>query len=142
MFVAPSEQAAAGRLDVGPVTGIDCDPGPVGLWTLEGLLSGRSFDDVLTEQPEPVAMFNEGQKLVLALSTQLRDDLAGMSGWRAAGVARRWSKTDEVRAERLQSTQVKQLTRDLSQLARTAKKGNERIYMWVDVDERALFPNA
>ncbi|PHJ93837.1 hypothetical protein, partial [Nostoc linckia] len=142
VFAAPSEQAAAGCLDVGPASGIDCDPGPVGLWTLQGFLSRRSFDDVLAEQPEPVAMFNEGQKLVLALSTDLRDDLAGMRGWRAARVARRWSKTDEVRAERLRSTQVKQLTRDLSLLARTAKKDNEQIYLWVDVSERALFPSA
>lgn len=141
MFAAPSEQAAAGFLDVGPATGIDCDPGPVGLWTLEALLSRRSFDDVLDEQPEPVAMFNEGQKLVLALSTHLRDNLAGMRGWRAAGVARRWAKTDEVRAERLRSTQVKQLTRDLSHLAHAAKEDNEQIYLWVDVEERALFPN-
>lgn len=139
VFAADDDDVAAVQLDAGPSTGVWCDPGPVGLWNLEAILSNRSFAEVLAEQKEPVAMFNDGQRLVFALSTRLRDDLALLKGWRAHRVVRRWARSDEVRAERLAPTAVSRLMFELHELARDSVKAQRGLYLWVDVDERALF---
>lgn len=139
VFTAEDDVTAAEHLDAGPLKGVTCDPGPVGLWSLEAMLMRRDFDDVLSEQGEPIAMVNEGQRIVLALNMQLRDRLAGLRGWRAQRVARRWARTDEVRAERLGSAAVSRLVFELSELARGAAGRGHGLYLWVDVDERALF---
>ncbi|WP_162564209.1 MULTISPECIES: hypothetical protein [Microbacterium] len=139
VFVAPDDDVAAGLLHPGPPEGVVCDPGPVGLWSLEALLAGRPYAEVAAEQPEPVALFHGGQRFVLPLSTALRDQLASVRGWRASRVARGWARTDEVRAERLTRADTHKLLYRLHLCASTAANSDSRLYLWVDVDERALF---
>jgi hypothetical protein len=138
VFAALNDESAATLLHSGPRGGIKCDPGPVGLLNLEAIVTKRAFDEVLPEQREPVAIFNDGQRLVLGLNRRLRNELARLR-WRAPSVVGRWGRSDEVRAEGLLPAQVQHLVLELCRLARGAVKDDRRLYMWVDVDERALF---
>ena len=139
VFVAPDADAAADCLHSGPADGAVCDPGPVGLWNLEAIFTRRSYQDVAAEQPGPVALFNGGQRFVLPLSAELRDQLARVGGWRASRVAGRWARTEEVRAERLRRADTHKLIYRLHLHARKAVDRDGGLYLWVDVDERALF---
>ena len=139
VFTEPSEAAAAGLLHSGPTSGIVCDPGPVGLWHLEAILTRRAYDEVAQAQPDPVAIFNGGQRFVLPLTTALRDRLAALRGWRALVAALAWARTDEVRAERLSRQDAHKLLYHLHLVASEAERLETLLYLWVDVDERAMF---
>lgn len=134
VFRDVDDTVAASRLDSGPDTGVVCDPGPVGLWALESILTGRDPGTVRRNSPDPVAIRNQGQRVVLPLSDALRDALARQVGLRGALTAARWSKTDEVRLEGLTRHSTRELLRRLRALARTASSDGSHLYLWIDVD--------
>ncbi|MDT0188637.1 hypothetical protein Q9S36_51495, partial [Microbacterium sp. ARD31] len=88
-----------------------------------------------------VAIFNGGQRVVLPLSPLLQTELARLRGWRGIRVVGRWARSDEVRAERLTTADTHALVLNLRRLARDATAQGDQLYMWIDVDERALFVN-
>lgn len=134
VFAAPDDARAGAVLELGPESGVVCDPGPVGLWQLESILTGRDFKDVMRGAPDPVEVVDEGRQVVLPLGDTLRDQLVsrrGLRGWETGG---RWAGTGEVRAEGLTKAATHHLLRDLRALARTAQKQREHLYLWIDVD--------
>jgi hypothetical protein len=134
VFRDVDDTVAASRLDTGPDTGVICDPGPVGLWALESILTGRDLGAVRRDSPDPVAIRDQGQRVVLPLSDALRDTLARQVGLRGALTAVRWSKTDEVRLEGLTRSTTRELLRRLRALARVAQSDRTHLYLWIDVD--------
>lgn len=134
VFREVDDTVAAGRLDSGPDTGVVCDPGPVGLWTLESILTGRDPGAVRRDSPDPVAIRNQGQRVVLPLTDAFRDMLARQVGLRGGLTAARWSKTDEVRLEGLTRPSTRELLRRLQALARAAMSDGSHLYLWIDVD--------
>jgi hypothetical protein len=139
VFTAASDEKAASVLHTGPGESVVCDPGLVGLETLETILTGRSSAEVTNGYQEPLALFNGGQRFVIRLSDDLTTGLADLRGFRAVRVLRTWARSDEVRAERLRGHAVFELLNGLQGLARSALEEDAGCYLWVDVDERALF---
>jgi hypothetical protein len=134
VFREVDDTVAASRLDSGPDTGVICDPGPVGLWALESILTSRDPGAVRRGSPDPVAIRNQGQRVVLPLSDALRDTLARQVGLRGTLTAARWSRTDEVRLEGLTRPSTRELLRRLRGLARAAQSDRSHLYLWIDVD--------
>ncbi|MFD6443863.1 hypothetical protein ACFWEJ_02100 [Promicromonospora sp. NPDC060204] len=134
VFAEADDVQAVGRLHTGPDSGVVCDPGPVGLWRLEAMLTGRDHRSVMRSAPDPVAVFEQGQRVVLPLGDQARDALARQSGVRGLIAASRWSRTDEVRLERLTGAATGALLRELTSLARSAQAEQKHLYLWIDVD--------
>jgi hypothetical protein len=138
VFAAPDDARARAVLKRGPDCGVVCDPGPVGLWQLESILTGCDFKDVMRGAPDPVEVVDEGRQVVLPLGDTLRDQLAKRHGLRGWETRARWARTDEVRAEGLTKTATRHLLGDLRTLARTAQKQQEHLYLWIDVDPIVL----
>lgn len=134
VFAAPDDARAGAVLEHGPQSGVVCDPGPVGLWHLESILTGRDFKDVMRGAPDPVEVVDEGRQVVLPLGDTLRDQLARRHGLRGWETGARWAGTDEVRAEGLTKTATRNLLRDLRALARTAQGQQGHLYLWINVD--------
>ena len=134
VFAAPDDARAGGVLERGPESGVVCDPGPVGLWQLEAILTGRDFKDVMRDAPDPVEVVDEGRQVVLPLGDTLRDQLVRRHGLRRWQTGARWAGTDEVRAEGLTKAATRHLLRGLRTLARTTQKQQEHLYLWIDVD--------
>lgn len=138
LFRRAIEQAPALRddapqlvFDTVSVEGIDP---VVQLGTLEELLTGRPYDDIV-EDPrsgQAVATRNGGERLVLTLTESVTTALAEAGNDRLSGVAVPWSQTEgfwgagdpEVLAGFLG---------DLSGLARRARDRDQRLYCWVCV---------
>lgn len=134
VFAAPDDTHAGAVLERGPESGVVCDPGPVGLWQLESILTDRDFKDVMRGAPDPVEVVDEGRQVVLPLGDTLRDQLTRRHGLRWWETAARWAGTGEVRAEGLTKTATRHLLRDLRTLARTAQKQQGHLYLWINVD--------
>lgn len=134
VFAAPDDARAGTALERGPKNGVVCDPGPVGLWQLESILTGRDFNDVMMGAPDPVEVVEDGRQVVLPLGDTFRDQLVGCHGLHGWIAGARWAGTDEVRAEGLTKTVTRHLLHDLRTLARTAQNRQEHLYLWIDVD--------
>jgi hypothetical protein len=63
LFSAPDDAQAIAVLESGPEAGVVCDPGPVGLWKLESILTGRDFRDVKRDAPDPVVVVDRGRRV-------------------------------------------------------------------------------
>ncbi|MFC6715652.1 hypothetical protein [Branchiibius cervicis] len=101
--------------------------------TLEGLLTGRSVDDILESLPEaPVAIRDGGERLVLQVSGGLIDVLAQSTPERLAEVAVLWSQTEEFWGQG-DPEFLRDLLGELAQLARHARAEGEVVYCWVCV---------
>jgi hypothetical protein len=112
----------------------------VQLGTLEELLTGRSFDDILADHlgEEPLASRKDGSRLVVALNEEIRNSLAAATPERLAEVVIPWSQTEEYTKglngedEEL----VSMLAADLGELAALARRAHDRgdrLYCWIDM---------
>ncbi|MFD9699969.1 hypothetical protein [Lentzea sp. NPDC059081] len=135
-FSAPSDEVAAEAIADGPLQRFptvetkSLDPAVV-MGQLEGLLTGRSWDDV-REDPQwaqGLAIEHDGEVLVLAVTDGLRDALA------AAGdldeVAVRWAGIEEL--DGFEPAVLAETLRDLKALAVEAVKNGEQLYCWACV---------
>lgn len=105
----------------------------VQMGTLEALLTGRTFDEVLeSARRDPVALRDGGERLVLRLNDPLADALATASDDRLAEVAGPWSRTDEFWGDADPATLASFLL-DLAALARGGRERGEALYCWVSV---------
>ena len=104
----------------------------VHLGTLEELLTGRTFDEVLDDGPtSPVADRNGGEELVLRLTDELARALAEASDSRLDEVAVLWSQTDEL--EGADPADLATFARGLSVLARRARDEGGHVYCWLSL---------
>lgn len=139
-FSAADDQAAATALDLGPAglqkafdvlstTGIDP---AVQIGTLEELLTGRSFDDILQDPraSEPLGpATSEDEHGVVTLTDQLLDALAGADRASLADVAVPWSETEEFWGQADPGILTDFLV-EFAALAKRAKERGHKLYCW------------
>jgi hypothetical protein len=139
-FSASSDAAAASVIDrLGgprePSTGPSAEPPfdtveaknldpVVMLGTLEALLTGRDYRDIVAGQ-------DDYHLLVLTVTDEIQAALAAASDKRLAEVAVPWSRTEEMRGA--DPKELAELLGKLASLARRAAGRSERLYCWVSV---------
>jgi hypothetical protein len=101
---------------------------------LEELLTGRPFLEQILKDPgrKPVAIGDEGERLVIPLGSRVDQALAAASDDRLREVAIPWSRTDEFRGRGDPMVLAKGLIR-LAALARRAAQSGHRVYCWFSV---------
>lgn len=147
-FVAPSDAVAATVVDRigGPgsaahpaapsafptVRAPGIDP-VVMMGTLERLLTGRSFEEILDDPVSgPVVARGDGHRAVIRLTTSLTEALAAAEDARLGGVALLWSHTREFWG-RGDPEELATLLRSLVAIARVARDQEQAMYCWVCV---------
>lgn len=141
-FAAGSDQRAAGVIDLagGPegaglpaVSGNGIDP-VVQLGKLESLLTGTEYATVAVgpRSGHAVAIRDEGERLVLTVTDELRQALAAASTERLDEVAVPWSQTEEF-GGMAEPEALAAFLRQLAGLASRAGQSGERLYCWVCV---------
>jgi hypothetical protein len=103
----------------------------VQMGTLEAELTGRDYDEI-TAGPRPgytVARTDDGQRLVIALTDELTEALAGADVQQLRSAAEPWSRTDEFFGHGDPDILADALS-EMAGLAR-ASAGNRRLYCWV-----------
>jgi hypothetical protein len=143
-FAASSDEQAASVIDRdgGPRQGDPAFPTVdakgivpmVMMGTLEALLTGRTYDEVTAAHPvaEPVAVRDEGERLVVRLAGTLSGALADASDERLAEVAVPWSETEEFWGAG-DPAELTPVLRDLAALARRARSDGQHLYCWMCV---------
>ena len=119
------------RYDVVSVT--DIDP-VVQLGTLEELLTGRPYDDVVDDprSGHAVAVRSGGERLVLTLTDSICAGLASADDDFLEQVAGPWSETEEF-WDAADPRILADFLKELSGLARRAEASGKRLYCWVCV---------
>ncbi|MCY1676876.1 hypothetical protein OVA06_19585 [Pseudarthrobacter sp. SL88] len=115
------------------VAGNGIDP-VVQLGTLEELLTGRSFDDVMDDPRSGQALADRdgGERLVLTLTEPLSTALATASDEALERVAIPWSETEEF-WNAADPALLAGFLKDLAGLARRSKASGQGLYCWVCV---------
>lgn len=106
----------------------------VQLGTLEELLTGRPYDEVI-EDPRSgndLASADGGERLVLTITDALASALAGASDERLSEVAVPWSQTEEFWGQ-ADPEWLAEFLRDFAALARRAEGVGQRLYCWLSV---------
>lgn len=135
-FIAPDDAAAAGAVSRGPsalfptVEGNGLEP-TVHLGTLEEILTGRTFEEVLDDARDPVAHQDDYSVLVVPVSVLLLDALLGSSPEALSVAATSWSQTEELAGS--DPEPLAAFLADLAELTRKARSTNSGIYCWVCV---------
>ena len=135
-FIATDDAAAAGALAQGPtsafrtVEGNGLEP-TVHLGTLEEILTGRSFEEILDEIDDagPVAQEDDFSSFVQPISQSLLEALKAASRDDLLSAATAWSLTEELTGADPESLLA--FLTDLVELARTAEATNCAVYCWV-----------
>ncbi|KFU76292.1 hypothetical protein SAMN04489729_4944 [Amycolatopsis lurida] len=139
-FAAPDNDAAATTIDLvgGPdeasfptvaLKGVDPF---VQLGTLESLLTGVGYEAVIERDLAPVAMADDGARLVVALTEGLSAALSDADEARLREVAEPWSRTEEFGGQADPADLATVLT-GLAELARIATTRGDRLYCWICV---------
>jgi hypothetical protein len=136
-FAAASDDAAADLVDTGPALGVVRDTGIdplVQMGTLEELLTGRPYDDVLDDPrcADALVVRDRGHRVVVTVTDDLVQALARAEQETLDAVAMPWARTEEFRG-RAHPEQLATLLSDLSALARLAAERGQRVYCWVCV---------
>lgn len=103
----------------------------VQLGTLEELLTGRSFDDILDDpSADEIAFDDDGDRMVLRLNVALPQALIAATTQSLAEVAVPWAQTEEFGGDAEPADLVEFLT-GLQELAQRSASRGERLYCWV-----------
>lgn len=137
-FIAPDDAAAAGALAQGPASAFQTVEGnglepTVHLGTLEEILTGRSFEEILddTDDADPIAQEDDYSRFVQPVSTSLLAALTAASREELATAATAWSLTEELVGA--DPEPLLAFLTDLTELAKTATDTNAAIYCWMCV---------
>jgi hypothetical protein len=106
----------------------------VQMGTLEAVLTGVSTEVILARprSDSPVAVRDDGERLVLSLPDELQQVLAEQTPERLDAVAVPWSQTEEFWGHGDPNV-LAHFLRELSQLALHARDRGHRLYCWVCV---------
>jgi hypothetical protein len=106
----------------------------VQLGTLEELLTGRAYDDVVDDprSGHPLVARDGGERLVCTLTDSLTSALARASGDELRRIAQPWSRTEEFWGA-ADPEELAEFLGDLADLARRAQVSSQRLYCWVCV---------
>jgi len=123
-----------GSVEVYPTVELSGIDPVVQMGTLEALLTGRTYDDVVEAQSaDPViAVRNEGERLVVKLSDGLAVALASASDDDLVRVADPWSKTEEFWGGG-DPVMLAAVLREMAGLARAAVSRNHSLYCWLSL---------
>jgi hypothetical protein len=106
----------------------------VQLGTLEELLTGRPYDEVVDDRRSGhnLAMRDGGERLVVTLHDPLTAALAEASDETLERVARPWSETEEF-WNAADPTDLAEFLKELAGLAQRARAGDQKLYCWICV---------
>ena len=129
----PAEQSAAPSATFDTVSTKGIDP-VVQMGTLEELLTGRAYDDVMTDARcgKDLAVRDEGERLVLTITDTLLSALADATEDRLLAVADPWAQTEEFFGS-AKGADLLPFLRDIAALASRARDEGHRLYCWVCV---------
>lgn len=130
---SPVRQGDAPELVLDTVSVQGIDP-VVQMGTLEELLTGRTYDDIV-EDPRSghaLAMRDGGERLVMTLTDGVTTALLEAGNDRLARVAASWSQTEEFLGD-VDPEVISGFLRDLAGLARRANARNQQLYCWACV---------
>jgi hypothetical protein len=104
----------------------------VQLGTLEALLTGRDYDQIVAgpRAGQALATQDGGERLVVTVTDELQTALADADDARLASVAVPWSQTDEFFGQGDPQV-LARLLHELAELARRARSRDERVYCWI-----------
>lgn len=124
---------AAGWVEYDTISVKGIDP-VVQLGTLEELLTGRSFDEVLTDPRtgHDVAIRGGGELLVVTLNDSLSSALALVDDATLDRVSVPWSRTEEF-WNAADPSDLAAFLKELAGLARRAQAAGSRLYCWICV---------
>ena len=130
---APDGNDAGTTVALPTVDGKGIDP-VVQMGTLEAQLTGRSYDDVIEDDPggRIVAERDGGERLVLRLNDALVQALSESSEDRLAEAAEPWSETEEFWGQGDAQVLTAFLV-ELARLALHARTAGQHMYCWVSV---------
>ncbi|MFW0774514.1 hypothetical protein ACLRGI_15240 [Paenarthrobacter nitroguajacolicus] len=130
---APVTDAVAEQFRYDVVSVTDIDP-VVQLGTLEELLTGRPYDDIVDDprSGHAVAVRSGGERLVLTLTDSVCAGLANASDDFLVQVAGPWSETGEFWGA-ADPKVLADFLKELSGLARRAEASGKRLYCWASV---------
>jgi hypothetical protein len=101
---------------------------------LEGLLTGRSFDDILTDPTgKVVAMRGGGNRVIVPATSNLQSALLGLPDERLDEIASEWAEPDEFYGTGTDRAVAAGALRDLVALVRAGRDRGETLYCWVCV---------
>jgi hypothetical protein len=131
-FLAPSDDAAAATLEGGPeglptLSAKNLEP-TVTMGTLEELMTGKPFDEILAEYTGPIVTMGDEGPWVNRLTEDLTTALRTVSSDRLAEVAAVWAETEEVRSD---PEIINEFLGELQQLAVRAHEQGGHLYCWV-----------
>jgi hypothetical protein len=139
-FAAPSDESAGETIDVDggpgqaglPVVAVKGIDPVVQLGKLESLLTGAEYETVVanSRSGHPVAIRDEGERLVLTITDELQDALADASPEQLEAVAVPWSRIEEFPAE-VRSEGLASVLAELAHLASGALENGDRLYCWI-----------
>lgn len=106
----------------------------VQMGTLESLLTGRSYDDVMASSPGGNVLANRdgGERLVVRLNDSLVKALAKAPAEQLWAAATPWSETEEFWGQG-DPEALSAFVEELGDLARRANAGGGHLYCWVSV---------
>ena len=129
----PEASAASVVTPLDGVAGRGIDP-VVQLGTLEELLTGRPYDEVVADPRSglDLAVRDGGERLVLTVTDSLMAALANTKDDALERVAEPWSGTEEFWGA-ADPAELTVFLKDLARLATRAQDAGQRIYCWVCV---------
>ena len=106
----------------------------VQLGTLEELLTGRPFDDVLADPltGRDIALRDGGERVVVTINQAVTTALAAASDESLDHVALPWSQAEEF-GNLADPTDLAAFLKDLAGLARRSEASGNRLYCWICV---------
>ena len=105
----------------------------VNMGTLDEILTGRSFDEVLADRSaEVIAERDDGEGFVARLSTTLQSALAGADERRLKEAGVPWAATEEFGGLE-DPAELGECLVELAALARTGERQGQRLYCWVSL---------
>jgi len=129
----PVADDAAARVEYDTISGKGIDP-VVQLGTLEELLTGRSFDDVLADPRtgHDIAIRDEGQLVVVTLNDSISSTLANTDDATLERASVPWSETEEF-WNAADPSDLAEFLKELAGLSRRAGTAGNRLYCWICV---------
>jgi hypothetical protein len=123
--------SAVTLFDAMPGNGIDP---VVQLGTLEGLLTGRPYDEVAADprSGHDLAVRNGGERVVVTVTDSLTTALANANDEALERVAEPWSQTEEFWGA-ADPAELTVFLKDLSRVATRAQQGGRQLYCWISV---------